>query len=357
MSLAKFQKMLPEGVLKNVIMVYGCVLAWMCSSGAVVLHNKWLMTVFNFKYPAVMTMMHMSFSFSVAFLICRVFKLVPLPNITSTQIVHAILPIGACYSVVLVCSNYAYVYLSVAFIQMLKASLPILVFFVSVMFGVAKFERSLLWTIMIIAVGVILVTDGELNMSFQGLILQTVSLVFESTRLVMIEVLLKQKGITLNPITTLYYVAPVTLICISVPAAIFELKEIGTMAEMITGHPFTFLLNCTLALILNLAVFLIIGKTSALTMNIAGIAKDIIVIALSSVMFAAPLYMKSCFGFAIVIVGVGLYNYTKYKIMQVENAAKSVEADDSKPESHAEMGMIDADNKQDHSEPNQSKAL
>ncbi len=33
--------------------------AWMSSSGAVVLHNKWLMTVFHFEYPATMTMMHM----------------------------------------------------------------------------------------------------------------------------------------------------------------------------------------------------------------------------------------------------------------------------------------------------------
>lgn len=44
---------------RGVIVAYGCVAVWMASSGAVVLHNKWLMTVFHFEYPAVMTMMHM----------------------------------------------------------------------------------------------------------------------------------------------------------------------------------------------------------------------------------------------------------------------------------------------------------
>eukprot|EP00670_Eutreptiella_braarudii_P005889 CAMPEP_0174285840 /NCGR_PEP_ID=MMETSP0809-20121228/9752_1 /TAXON_ID=73025 ORGANISM="Eutreptiella gymnastica-like, Strain CCMP1594" /NCGR_SAMPLE_ID=MMETSP0809 /ASSEMBLY_ACC=CAM_ASM_000658 /LENGTH=339 /DNA_ID=CAMNT_0015381715 /DNA_START=15 /DNA_END=1034 /DNA_ORIENTATION=- len=312
---------------RGVLIAYACVAAWMTSSGAVVLHNKWLMTVFNFSYPATMTMMHMSFSFIVAFIIIRVLKLVPRPEITNRQIWGAIFPIGACYSIVLVCSNYAYVYLTVAFIQMLKASLPVLVFFVSVAFGVAKFESQLLWTILVISVGVIVVTEGQVDMSFMGLVLQGVSLVFESVRLVMIEVLLKKQGITLNPITTLYYVAPVTLCCILAPAAIFEFQDLGKILGMVTGNPFTFLFNCSLAFLLNLAVFLIIGKTSALTMNIAGISKDVIVIAISTVLFAAPLYAKSCFGFVIVIIGVALYNYKKYKISMEDGKSKSQELD------------------------------
>eukprot|EP00667_Euglena_gracilis_P016053 EG_transcript_16744 len=85
---------------------------------------------------------------------------------------------------------------------------------------------------------------------------------------------------------TLYYVAPVTLLCISFPAAVFELKNSEKIISMVVNNPLIFLLNCSLAFLLNLTVFLIIGKTSALTMNIAGISKDIIVIALSTVMFA-----------------------------------------------------------------------
>jgi len=333
--------------LRNIVIAYACVVVWMSSSGAVVLHNKWLMTVFNFKYPACMTMMHMSFSFTLAFLICKVFKLVPLPHITTQQITHAMFPIGACYSVVLVCSNYAYVYLTVAFIQMLKASLPVLVFFASVAFGVAKFERSLLWTICVISAGVILVTEGEVGMSLHGLLLQSVSLIFESVRLVMIEVLLKKKGINLNPITTLYYIAPITLVCIMFPAAVFEFQESSHIIEMITSHPLIFLFNCTLAFILNLAVFLIIGKTSALTMNIAGISKDIIVIAISTVLFAAPIYMKSCIGFGIVIIGVGLYNYSKYQILQAEEKEKNLKNREDE-EDAMELGQISNGQSEDH---------
>ena len=39
-------------------------------------------------------------------------------------------------------------------------------------------------------------------------------------------------------------------------------------------RPELLLLNALLAFSLNIAVFLLIGKTSALTMNIAGVIKD-----------------------------------------------------------------------------------
>ena len=39
---------------------------------------------------------------------------------------------------------------------------------------------------------------------------------------------------------------------------------------------------------LNMAVFLLIGKTSALTMNIAGVIKDWLLIGLSVLLFKSP---------------------------------------------------------------------
>lgn len=55
-----------------------------------------------------------------------------------------------------------------------------------------------------------------------------------------------------------------------------------------TGYNFDvgmMLLNCLAAFALNLAVFLLIGKTSALTMNIAGVVKDWMLIGLSVLIF------------------------------------------------------------------------
>jgi hypothetical protein len=52
-------------------------------------------------------------------------------------------------------------------------------------------------------------------------------------------------------------------------------------------NPWVLLSNAAAAFGLNLSVFLLIGKTSALTMNVAGVIKDWLLIGLSVLIFQA----------------------------------------------------------------------
>ena len=52
-------------------------------------------------------------------------------------------------------------------------------------------------------------------------------------------------------------------------------------------QPWVFLSNAAAAFGLNMSVFLLIGKTSALTMNVAGVLKDWLLIGLSVAIFKA----------------------------------------------------------------------
>ncbi len=54
------------------------------------------------------------------------------------------------------------------------------------------------------------------------------------------------------------------------------------------------------------AVFLLIGKTSALTMNIAGVIKDWMLIFFSFYLFKAPLTAMNLEGYGFCCSGVGL---------------------------------------------------
>ncbi|PRQ33626.1 putative ANTH domain-containing protein [Rosa chinensis] len=87
-------------------------------------------------------------------------------------------------------------------------------------------------------------------------------------------------GITLNPITSLYYVAPCCLAFLLVP---WIYVEYPTLRDTSSFH-FDYVIfgtNSFYAFALNLAVFLLVGKTSALTMNVAGVVKDWLLIAFS----------------------------------------------------------------------------
>jgi hypothetical protein len=85
------------------------------------------------------------------------------------------------------------------------------------------------------------------------------------------------------PQPTRYHVAPVCFMCLLVPFATLEAQAVFSPA---TAVPYARLLgSAAAAFALNCAVFLLIGKTSALTMNVAGIVKDWLLIAASVVMY------------------------------------------------------------------------
>lgn len=76
---------------------------------------------------------------------------------------------------------------------------------------------------------------------------------------------------------------------------------------------------------LNMSVFLLIGRSSALTMNIAGVLKDWLLIMLSMVMFKAPVTSLQFFGYGIAFAGVCWYNYQKIQAMKPASGPKPEE--------------------------------
>ncbi len=67
---------------------------------------------------------------------------------------------------------------------------------------------------------------GELNFNLIGVIFQAGSICTESFRLVLIQLLLQARGIKLNPVTTLYYIAPACFAFLCFPFAFIELPKI-----------------------------------------------------------------------------------------------------------------------------------
>lgn len=67
---------------------------------------------------------------------------------------------------------------------------------------------------------------GELNFIVIGVVLQMCSICTESTRLVLVQILLQRRGLKLNPITTLYYIAPCCFGFLLLPFILLEAPKI-----------------------------------------------------------------------------------------------------------------------------------
>jgi drug/metabolite transporter (DMT)-like permease len=95
---------------------------------------------------------------------------------------------GLLYAASLWLSNSAYLYLSVSFIQMTKSLMPGLVYFSGCWIGTERFNVSILLDMILIAVGVVVCAFGEENLIVVGLIIQLTALLFEATRLTLVQV-------------------------------------------------------------------------------------------------------------------------------------------------------------------------
>ncbi|KMZ61883.1 Phosphate translocator, putative, expressed [Zostera marina] len=317
-----------SSVLKKVLVSYAYVAIWIFLSFTVIVFNKYILDpkLYNWSFPISLTMIHMAFCSSLAFLLVRVFHVVETPTTMTKQLyISSVIPIGALYSLSLWFSNSAYIYLSVSFIQMLKALMPVAVYSIGVMLKRETFRTKSMANMLSISFGVAIAAYGEARFDVWGVILQLSAVVFEATRLVLIQILLTSKGISLNPITSLYYVAPCCFaflslpwICVEYPILAKHVADMGSFKFDI----FTFGANSICAFALNLAVFLLVGKTSALTMNVAGVVKDWLLIAFSWSVIRDTVTPVNLFGYGIAFLGVAYYNHAKLQALKAMEALK-----------------------------------
>ncbi|WOK96794.1 putative sugar phosphate/phosphate translocator [Canna indica] len=320
---------MPEGVLKKVLLSYAYVAIWIFLSFTVIVYNKYILDpkMYGWPFPISLTMIHMAFCSTLAILLVRVFRVVDPPSsppMSRALYISSVVPIGALYSLSLWFSNSAYIYLSVSFIQMLKALMPVAVYSIGILFKKESFKSSFMLNMLSISFGVAIAAYGEAHFNTTGVSLQLGAVAFEATRLVLIQILLTSKGISLNPITSLYYVAPCCFAFLLVPWSVVELPILRASTTPLRPDLLIFGTNSFCAFALNLAVFLLVGKTSALTMNVAGVVKDWLLIAFSWSVIRDTVTTINLFGYGIAFLGVAYYNHVKLQALKVKEAQKKV---------------------------------
>lgn len=112
--------------------------------------------------------------------------------------------------------------------------MPVAVFSVGCGFGTERFTAPTFANMLVVSLGVAISAYGEANFVLAGVLLQLLAICTESTRLSMTQVLLQRSGLKLNPITTLYYVAPCSLAFLSLP---WVLLEAAPLADWVAAGP------------------------------------------------------------------------------------------------------------------------
>ena len=192
---------------------------------------------------------------------------------------------------------------------MLKAFTPVAVLIFSFFSGLEKTSYIELYIVTIICVGVALTSVGESFFSWIGFTFQFLGILAESSRLVLTNILMKQ--LKLDPLSSLYYIAPLCFVFIGIACFIFERDELPIDRIISSEFMTVMLINGIVAFTLNVAVVLLISNTSALVLTLAGIVKDIMLVVLSIAVFGSPVTPLQYAGYAVALLGLNLHKEYK----------------------------------------------
>lgn len=283
---------------------------WIAFSSGVIVYNKYLLVNLHFPYPVFLTTFHMAFAAVGTRLLARYTNLLDgLANVDMTmeRWYRNILPIGVLFSASLILSNMAYLHLSVPFIQMLKAFTPVAVLIISFSFGLKQLSTTLTAIVVMISFGVATASYGELEFNMTGFIFQVLAIAFESTRLVMVQVLLQ--GLKMDPLVSLYYFSPV---CGALNMMVLPLLEgLQPFRALAQLGPLVLLSNAGVAFGLNVASVFLIGAASSLTLTLAGVLKDILLIIGSMWILGSTVTGLQFVGYGIALAGLVLFKTHK----------------------------------------------
>ncbi|KAI7864435.1 triose-phosphate transporter family-domain-containing protein [Spinellus fusiger] len=203
---------------------------------------------------------------------------------------------------------------------MVKSSTPVWVLLFSFLFGFERPRLMLMGILLLMVVGVSLTVEGETQFDKVGFVLVLMAAIVSGLRWNLTQLLLQHDSLGMNhPIATLYYLSPVMFVTMLSLSLVLEnpieqfkhskhfdsvfhiLESFGLMA-----------IGGVLAFCMTLAELYLIKNTNTVTLSVAGISKEIVIIGLSVLIYGDVLTPKALVGLFISIVGIIAYNYHRY---------------------------------------------
>lgn len=270
--------------------------------------NKHLLSTVGFRFPAQLTSNGVFCSTLFAFVSVHVFG-VKLPHKAELNwriMMTSIIPVGVCQMMTFVTGKAAYLYLGVAYIQMLKGVTIICVMVLSFFMGLKTPSLVLVVSVLIISFGVILSSVGEASFSFIGIVMMGLSIITEALRTTLAQVLFGK--LKFSVIESQYYTGPVSVLGLWLCTAIFEWDGLVDHGfSMMAANPILFLLSATLGLCVNFSSLWVTQTCSALTLQIVVTLRNIVIVIVSVFWLGELVTDVQTIGYCFSVLGMVAY--------------------------------------------------
>mmetsp|Transcript_116895 Transcript_116895/g.202912 ORF Transcript_116895/g.202912 Transcript_116895/m.202912 type:complete len:418 (-) Transcript_116895:21-1274(-) len=221
-----------------------------------------------------------------------------------------IFPVASLQGASLALGNSAYLYISLAYIQMVKSTTSVFVYMFSIMLALERGTYSATIAVVMVVAGLVMMSVGEMTFTLIGFVIQSSGTLCDALRLVLTKIILSSShAVHLDPMSVLYYSAPTMCLFLTVPMLLWDFP--GMLIKDVWDIKFVLLANALTAFGLNVTSMFFIKRSGPTTYALTGVVKDIALILLSCFAFGHPKKTVQLAGFVLSIAGFQLYNKLK----------------------------------------------
>jgi hypothetical protein len=220
-----------------------------------------------------------------------------------------ILPCGAATAGSHAFGNGAYIYITVAFVQMLKSFTPMVVLIMLTVLKISTPTKEVVASVGLICVGTAISAAGEVNFNWIGFGFMVMAALSESTRLVLSQLLLQ--NLKFSAIEGQYFLIPGAAVCIFTASLLFEyptMVEKGSLA-IPYNNPFPFFMCGIMGIAINYVSFLVIQYSNAVTMKVLGMVRNALLVMFTVMVQGEEVSSLQVMGYGITLIAFGFYNY------------------------------------------------
>lgn len=321
----------------------------------------------DFHYPLFMTLVHLTIIFCLSTItrramLCYTGK--PRIVLGWRDYIYKVAPTALATALDIGLSNWSFLFITISLYTMTKSSAVLFILFFSLVFKLEEPNPFLIVVVLLISCGLFMFTYESTQFNLEGFIMVLLASFIGGIRWTLTQLLMQKAELGLhNPIDAMYHLQPLMFIglfplflfneglSLSTSEKLFRVTHLSPLLHSLL----TLSIGGFLAFGLGFSEFLLVSRTSSLTLSISGIFKEVCTLLLAARVMGDKMSALNWLGFFVCLCGISLH--VGLKVYYSKNKGPSIRQLNSKsPELELPLLLQNRDEGEDSAAEQHSEA-